>query len=215
MARAKASRIVTHESRKWRSGRDGERVVDFRADGRGGKAPCSFSGEEGEGGEGHGDMVVPASEAAALEVVEAEFVFEILVEPFGTPPLLDQVDDLDEGHALVGDEVKVAGLRVAIPPLADEPHPLTLARLMTVIGGGDHAEKSEAGAKRFATALTPGDGAERIGGGELAGEIAGSDGLIATPAKGVDDPDPRRATDGDLKVEPRVPDGVKLIHRSL
>src|SRR5262245_33718434 len=105
--RAKARRIVMSESWKWRSGRDAERIVVFRADGRGGKSPRSLGGEEGEAAEGDGDVVVPAAEAAAFEVVEAELALEVLVDALGAPSFLEEVDELHEGHALVGGEVEV------------------------------------------------------------------------------------------------------------
>lgn len=39
---------------------------------------------------------MPAVKASALEVVEAELPFEVLVDPLGSPALLEEVDELDE-----------------------------------------------------------------------------------------------------------------------
>jgi hypothetical protein len=102
--------MVITESWKWRSGREADRVVGFLPErgGPGGETPCSFSDEKGVTSERDGDVMVPASEAAALEVVEAQLAFHVLVDAFGAPALLDQLHELDEGHALVRREVKVA-----------------------------------------------------------------------------------------------------------
>ena len=72
-----------------------------------GESPRSFGDEEGEAAEGDGDVVMPAWEAAALIVIEAEFAFQVLVHAFGAPALLEAMDELDEGHPLVGREVEV------------------------------------------------------------------------------------------------------------
>lgn len=42
----------------------------------GGKSPRSFSNEEGEAAERDGDVVVPAPETAALEMIQSEFALE-------------------------------------------------------------------------------------------------------------------------------------------
>src|ERR1044071_1526868 len=59
MAQAKARRIVTRESWKWRSGRDADRIVGFLSESgaRGGKMPFSPPSEQGEASERAGDMV--------------------------------------------------------------------------------------------------------------------------------------------------------------
>src|ERR1700759_2886207 len=122
MARGKARRMVMSESPKWRSGRDAERIVDLQERGRGGKSPRSFGNEEGEAAERDGDVVVPASETAALEVIQSQFALEVLVHTLGTPALLEKVHELYEGHALVGGKVEVAGLVVIVAPFTKEPH---------------------------------------------------------------------------------------------
>jgi hypothetical protein len=60
----------------------------LREDGRGGKTPRAFGGDEGEASECDRDVVVPAWVAAALEVVEAELALEVLIDPFDRPASL-------------------------------------------------------------------------------------------------------------------------------
>jgi hypothetical protein len=52
---------------------------------------------------------MPAWEAAALVEIEAELAFEVLVNAFGAPAFLEAMDELDEGHPLVGREVECCG----------------------------------------------------------------------------------------------------------
>ena len=135
--------MVMKESPKWRSGRDAERIVDLRERSRGGKSPRSFSNEEGEAAERDGDVVVPASETAALEVIQSEFALEILVHALGTPALLDQLHELHEGHALVGGEVEVDGLVFIVAPFTNEPHPIAATRFTTIVCRRDDAQEGE------------------------------------------------------------------------
>jgi hypothetical protein len=67
-----ASLKVMKESEKWRSGRESERVVDHRPSGRGGKTPHTFGDDEHVAAESDGDVMMPAREPSALEVVETE-----------------------------------------------------------------------------------------------------------------------------------------------
>ena len=83
MMRAKARRAVMNDSRKWRSGLARDRVVVFLWSAPRGKTPDALRDDEGEAGQGDGDVVMPATEGAPLEVVEAEFALEILVDPLG------------------------------------------------------------------------------------------------------------------------------------
>ncbi len=54
----------------------------------GGETSHLLGGHERVAGEDDGDVVVPAGEGAALEVVEPELALEVLVRAFGSPPLL-------------------------------------------------------------------------------------------------------------------------------
>jgi hypothetical protein len=47
--------------------------------------PHTFGDDERVAAEDDGDVVVPALEGAALEVVESELALELLVDSFGTP----------------------------------------------------------------------------------------------------------------------------------
>src|ERR1044071_7558081 len=96
MAQAKARRIVTRESWKWRSGRDADRIVGFLSESgaRGGKMPFSPPSEQGEASERAGDMVVPAAKAPAFKVVEPELVLEVLVDPLGVPAVPEELDEV-------------------------------------------------------------------------------------------------------------------------
>ncbi len=59
-------------SAKCLSGLELVRVVFHRPSGRGGETPHAFSDDERVAAEGNGDVVVPAGEAPAFEVVEPE-----------------------------------------------------------------------------------------------------------------------------------------------
>src|SRR5262245_51926320 len=109
----------------------------------GGKSPRSLGGEEGEAAEGDRDVVVPAAEAAAFEMVETELAFEVLVDTLGAPSLFEQVDQLDEGHAPVGREVKVARRVVVVAPLADEPYAIAAAWLAAIVGRRHYADEGK------------------------------------------------------------------------
>src|SRR5271170_7824185 len=88
-----ASRAVMNESWKWRSGRERERVGLRSPSGRGGKAPHSFGNDERVAAECDGDVVVPAREAAPLEVIEAQLALEILVQSLGAVPGFDDAHE--------------------------------------------------------------------------------------------------------------------------
>ena len=91
---------------------------------------------------------MPAPKSAALEVIESQLSFHVLVDALGAPAFLDQLHELDEGHALVRREVKVVWRVVVIAPLADEPDSIAPAWLAAVIGRGDDADKREARVER-------------------------------------------------------------------
>jgi len=107
--------------------------------GRGGESPRSLGSEEGEAAEGDRDVVMPAAEAASFKVIEAELALEVLIYAFGSPALLDQLNELHERHSLIGGEVEVARLVVVIAPFADEPYTIAAARFVTVLSRWDDA----------------------------------------------------------------------------
>lgn len=72
----------------YRSRRRGDRA------GRGGKRTQSFGYDERVAAQHDGDVMVPAGERAALEVVEPELALELLVSALGLPTLLDGANDL-------------------------------------------------------------------------------------------------------------------------
>jgi hypothetical protein len=83
-----------NESTKWRSGRPRLRTVSICFSGRGGKRPDALGDDEGEAGQGNGDVVVPSAEATPLEMIEAELALEVLVYPFCSPTLFDDANGL-------------------------------------------------------------------------------------------------------------------------
>ena len=56
--------------------------------------PRTFGDDERVAAQDDGDVVMPTGEASALEVVEAELAFEVLVSAFGSPALHDDADEL-------------------------------------------------------------------------------------------------------------------------
>jgi hypothetical protein len=89
-----ARRTVMKESEKWRSGRDSVRTSWTSPSTREGKNAMAFGHHESEAAEGDGHVVVPAREAAALVVVDAEFALEVLVH--GAPALHRDANELGE-----------------------------------------------------------------------------------------------------------------------
>src|SRR5258706_15911947 len=111
-----------NESLKWRSGRDLERTVSTHPCGRGGKSADAFSDHESIAAEDDGDVVVPARERAAFEVVEAELALEIFVHAFGAPALFEQANDFFFAHATwQRRKQELTRLLLVFGPLGDEP----------------------------------------------------------------------------------------------
>ena len=92
---------------------------------------------------------MPAWEAAALVVVEAELAFYVLVNAFGAPAFLDAMDELDEGHPLVGREVEVLRSVLAVAPLADQPDAIAFSRLAAIAAAGTRRKATGRSAPRW------------------------------------------------------------------
>jgi hypothetical protein len=116
---------------------------------RGGKTPCSLGGEKGEARDRAGDVVVPASEAPALKVIEAELLLEVLLDAFGVPAVLEELDEVLKRTASVREQVEVHRLCFVVAPLADEPNAISFAGLTAVVGDGNSAGECEASGQRL------------------------------------------------------------------
>src|SRR6266542_5239008 len=122
MVRAMDRRAVMKLSAKCRSGREQLRVVAQRPSGRGGKTLHAFSDDERVAAEGDGDVVVPAREASAFEVVEPELSLQILVDALGAPSLHDEPYELPLGDVRGQCREEVVGrLTLAVAPLDEKP----------------------------------------------------------------------------------------------
>ena len=134
------------ESWKWRSGRERERVGVRRPLSGGGKTPSTLGDEESVASESYRDVVMPALVATALEVVEAEFAFEVLIDALGTPALFDEPDErFTAGTPRQGGEMKMLGGGLPISPFAYQPQRFSFIRFPTIVMVWDDATKGEAG----------------------------------------------------------------------
>jgi hypothetical protein len=88
-----------NESAKWRSGRPRLRTVSICFWPRGESADA-LGDDEGEAGQGNGDVLVPSAEATPLEMSEAELALEVFARPFSSPALLDDAYGLLAGQAV-------------------------------------------------------------------------------------------------------------------
>src|SRR5579859_7642747 len=123
----------------------------------------AFEGEERVCERDEGDVVVPAVEAAAFEVVEAERVFEFAVVVLDAPSQLREAHELLERRVSgeVGEPI-LDGLVAARGPLGEQP---ALGQLAAgVCGGaaqprvrGTDLQREEAGAHWAARSFAPAD----------------------------------------------------------
>ena len=89
--------------------------------------------------------MVPAGEATALEVVEAELALEILVSTLGAPAFLDETNELFAIHdRRCGAEVEVGGPLLAIAPFEDKRDTLALGGGRAVVVRRDDLADAEA-----------------------------------------------------------------------
>src|SRR6201996_2951390 len=154
-------RMVARESTKCLSGRARERTGFIRPSGRGGKSSGTFGHEEGVRTEDGGDVVMPAGEAAPLEVIEPQFALELLVDLLGAVALLEEAYDLLLRHPSGerGEEV-AGGLVLADGPLDQEP---LLDRLKCRLARCLHSAEGEPGGELPPRPLPPGTSTKRLG----------------------------------------------------
>src|SRR5260370_35139561 len=89
-----ARRTVMNESWKWRSGRDGLRVVPSCLFGRGGKKAATLGDDKREAAQRDRNVMVPAAKTPTLKGVEAELPLDVLVHALAAPALFDEASDL-------------------------------------------------------------------------------------------------------------------------
>ena len=195
-----ARRMVAKESAKWRAGREGVRVALRLPSGRGGKMPHTLDNDEGVAAQGDGDVMIPPWERAALEMVEAELSLELLVDHLGSPPLLDDPDDLLLGHAAwERRESEFRWLCFTVEPLHDEPEGFLLLRLSLAMNRFDATEAESRRELSFG-ARSPGDAPEG-GGTEFDAELFCGDDTFDLVVH-VEQPETRRRLDRNRVIEP-------------
>lgn len=103
----------------------------------GGGKSRALGGDEGVAGENDRDVVMPASEPPPLVVVEPQLGLEVLVQPLGSPALLEHADDVAVREPVSGQARQVeAGLVLSLSPLAHQVHDLALFGLPAVVACG-------------------------------------------------------------------------------
>src|SRR3989442_14321542 len=101
-------------------------------------------------------MMMEASPAAALEMVEPELILELLIVALDAPAQLGEADEVGEGRRLrQGREPILRGLRFAPRPLDQQPLLWPWLRALLIAMGGPHAQSREAGAHRAARPFAP------------------------------------------------------------
>src|ERR1019366_9341538 len=180
---------------------------------RGGKTPHALRNEEGVAAEDDQDVVMPARERAALEVVQAQLSLEFLVGALGAPALLHDAHDLLLRHApRQGGEDELHGLRLALGAPHHEPHRLSIASIGAVVIGDLHAAKCEARGEIAAGPLAPGKSPERTGAEADPELLSGQRGSVSTVDR-VQRPDLRSCGDRDAEVQAEHPHGVPEVAR--
>src|SRR5713226_9504041 len=88
--------------------------------------------------------MVPPTEAAALKVVQTELSFEVLVDAFGAPALLDDADQLLSRSVRRQCQQEIAGgLRLAFRPLDEQPQHFSLLWSRAIGMASHHPASSE------------------------------------------------------------------------
>src|SRR6266496_3982795 len=196
--RAIESRTVMKLSEKCLSGRERLRVVFHRPSGRGGEMPHAFSDDERVAAEGDGDVVVPAREASAFEVVEPELSLQILVDALGAPSLHDESDELPLGDVRGQCREKVVGrFALAVAPLDEEPLDVALR----VRASRCDSPEREARGEVLLGPLAPGAAAEATACFNLQREVPNAHRVASATRLRVEEPDGSLGDHADGVVE--------------
>src|SRR5580700_3582403 len=139
------------ESSKCRSCRAFERITGTRPSARGGEMPQSFAEDERVAAEDDGDVMMPAAEGAALEVIQAKLAFEIFIDALGTPSFLGDPNELVAAWRLAHARERVVRRRLLVlRPLDEEP-------MLTTVGVARiHLDHRESRDQSAAASLPPG-----------------------------------------------------------
>src|SRR5438876_4665906 len=201
------------ESAKCRSGRDGDRTGSILPSARGGKTPHAFRNEERIAAEHDRDVVMPARERAALEVVQAQLPLELLIGALGAPALLHDAHDLLLRHATrQRGEDELRWLRLAFQPLHHEPHRLSIAGVGAIVVGDFHTTKCEPRGELAARPLAPGQTPEGAV-TESNPELLHCEGLAVATVDLVQRPDLHGGRDRDAHIQAEHPHGVSEVAR--
>src|SRR6202050_2632726 len=144
------------ESSKCRSCRAFDRITGTRPSARGGKMPQSFAEDERVAAEDNGDVVIPAAEGAALEVVESELAFEVFIDALGAPSFLGDPNELLATRGFAQPRERVVRRRfLVVRPFDQEP-------VLTAIGVSSvHLDHRESRHQSPAASLAPQGRTER------------------------------------------------------
>src|SRR5579859_770303 len=146
---------------------------------------------------------MPSGEGASFEVVESELSLELLIAALGLPTLLDDADDLFLAHATPQTrEEEFRRFALSLWPFDDEPDRLAQLRLAAVVVRGLDSAEDEARRELSTRTRTvaPRDLSERAL-TDVDTEVAYVDGVSATMALRIEQPDAGIGIDGDGVVE--------------
>src|SRR5260370_11644118 len=101
-------------------------------------------------------MMMKPPPSAALEMVEPEFVLELLIVALDAPAQLGEADEVGDGRRhRQGREPILRGLRLVPRPLHEHPLLRPGRRALLIAMGGPHPQPREAGTHRPAGACAP------------------------------------------------------------
>ena len=159
-------------------GKPSVRALPGGTQSRGGNG-LPFGDQEAVSRDAEGRVMMEAAPTPPFEVIEAEFLLEVLIVPFDAPAQLGPLHQRLEGGVLrQGGEPEAGRRGLLVRPLDQEPlgGPLRQAAMAM---GRDHAHPGEASRQRLGRALSPGDGAPGLSGQAL-GDI-GDRGHVPLP----------------------------------
>lgn len=197
-----------NESRKWRSGRAGERVGLILPSWRGGKTPHTLTDDERIAAKHYGDVMVPSGEGPPLEVVEAKLALELFISAFCAPALLQDPNDFLLRHSSAErSEYELCRMALPFRPFHDEPHRLSVGGFGTVVVSDFYSAELEVGRhlspRSFAPRRSP-----KCAAPELHAEHSCLDRLAAPTFERIEEPDLHVSFDGDTDVESEHLHGV-------